>query len=441
MTAPAATHPGSADRSPRRPLGRPFAAQLGSTSLANLGDGVLVTLVPLVALGLTSSPFQISLLAAATWLPWLLLGITAGVVIDRVDRRRAQIGALLARAVLLAVAALVVATGHLTVPVLVALVLAHGVTEVLADLGASAILPDLVPSDRLAAANGRVLGAQQVANSFLGSPLAGALLVVGAGVGFGVAAALAALAALTLALGLRGRFGRASVPDGAATSATPTTSALAEVREGLAFLVRHRALRPLVLTAGVLNMASTGYFAVFVLWVVGPGSAVGLRESHYPLLLVTLATGAVLGSLLAERAERRFGAVRTMRTTLTATVVLMLVPLVWPAGPAIAVALFVMGLLTTAGNVISMSLRQRLVPRSMLGRVGGAGRTLAYGLMPVGALLGGTVAERWSLEATFVGAVVISLAACTYLAATVRPAGVARLLADAEQPAAAPVPR
>ncbi|PWD51705.1 MFS transporter [Serinibacter arcticus] len=450
--APPAT-PSTAPAAPEQPpapapLGRPFAAQLTSTGLANLGDGVLATLAPLVALGLTTSPTQIGLLTAATWLPWLLLGIAAGAIIDRVDRRRAQVVALAVRAALLGTAAALVAADALTMPLLVLVVLAYGATEVFADLGATAIVPDLVPTDRLSAANGRIVGVQQVANSFLGAPLAGALIVVGAGLGFGVSAALAALAAVTLAVGLRGSYRR--VADEATTRTTtrtttaiddaaPTRSAvrtgLTQVRDGLAFLVRHPVLRPLVITSGVLNMASTGYFAVFVLWAVGPTSAAGLTQSQYPLIMVGFAAGAVAGSLLAERVQRRFGEVPTILGTLTANVLLMAVPVLWPNGWVFAGTLAVLGLLNTIGNVVSMSLRQRLVPRHLLGRVGGAGRTLAFGLMPVGAVLGGVVAERWSLPTTFLGAVVVSLAACAYLALTVRPSTVAALLERAEAPA------
>ena len=184
----------------RQDLGRPFAAQLTSTGLANLGDGILGTLAPLVALSLTTSPLQISLLSAATWLPWLLFGLAAGVVIDRVDRRRAQVVALGVRAAVLATGAALGFTGALSMPLLVCLVLAYGATEVFADLGATSIVPDLVPPDRFSAANGRVIAVQQVANAFLGAPLAGVLVVFGAGIGFGTSAALAALAALVLSL-------------------------------------------------------------------------------------------------------------------------------------------------------------------------------------------------------------------------------------------------
>ncbi|MGC3995977.1 MAG: MFS transporter [Propionicimonas sp.] len=394
-----------------RGLGRPFAAQLASTGLANLGDGILGTLAPLLALSLTGSPLLISLLSAATWLPWLLFGIAAGVVIDRVDRRRAQVVALSARAAVLGLGGWLGASGGLTMTWLVLLVLAYGVTEVFADLGATSIVPDLVPADRLSAANGRVVGVQQVANSFLGAPLAGALVVLGAGVGFGTSAALAALAALVLAVGLRGRFrkDRGLLQDG-------RRGPLGEVREGLEFLFRHPALRPLVIAGSVLNFAFTGYFAVFVLWVVGPGSALGLTESQYPLLMLGFAAGAVLGSVLVEAVQRRVGELVTVNVSLFGSAALLLLPVVWPNPWVVGATLTVVGVVNTLGNVVTQSWRQRLVPGPLLGRVGGASRALGFGLMPLGALTGGLVAEQFGLAVTFVGAVLVCLLACGYLA-------------------------
>ncbi|HEX5336562.1 MAG TPA: MFS transporter [Propionicimonas sp.] len=414
-------------KEPRPGLGRPFAALLTSTGLANLGDGILGTLAPLVALSLTTSPLQISLLSAATWLPWLLFGIAAGVVIDRVDRRRAQVVALSVRAGVLATGAALGFTGALTMPLLVCLVLAYGATEVFADLGATSIVPDLVPPDRFSAANGRVIAVQQVANAVLGAPLAGVLVVLGAGIGFGTSAALAALAAVVLAVGLRGSF-RPRAVEGSAEST------LGQVREGLAFLVRHPVMRPLVISSSVLNLASTAYFAVFVLWAVGPGSAMRLTESQYPLVMLGFALGAVAGSFLADPVQRWLGVMPTILGTLVASVLLLLVPVLWPNGWAVAAAVTLVGITNTIGNVVSQSLRQRLVPGALLGRVGGASRTLGFGLMPVGALLGGLVAERAGLTATFLAAVGLSLVACVYLGVTVRPSDIRAAEANGVRP-------
>ena len=408
------TRPGQTK--PRRvQLGRPFGVQLASTGLANLGDGILGTLAPLLALSLTSSPMLISALTAATWLPWLLFGLVAGVIVDRVDRRRAQVAALLARAALLGSAAWLTLVGLLSIPLLIALLMLYGLTEVVADLGATAMVPDLVPPDRLPAANGRVIGVQQVANTFLGAPLVGVLIVLGAGLGFGVSAGLAALAGLLLLVGLKGDFRRAS---------SGPTRPWAQVREGLAFLVRHRVLRPLVITGSVLNLAASGYFAVFVLWVVGPKSAVGLTETQYPLVMLGLAVGAVAGSLVAAAFDKRFGTVRTMIGAFIASVLLMVAPVVWPTPVSLVLSCTLVGVTNTVGNVLSQSLRQRLVPGDLLGRIGGAGRTLSYGLMPLGALLAGALAEHAGLPVTFYAAVALSLLACGYLALRLRAADV-----------------
>ncbi len=408
------TRPGQTK--PRRvQLGRPFGVQLASTGLANLGDGILGTLAPLLALSLTSSPMLISALTAATWLPWLLFGLVAGVIVDRVDRRRAQVAALLARAALLGSAAWLTLVGLLSIPLLIALLMLYGLTEVVADLGATAMVPDLVPPDRLPAANGRVIGVQQVANTFLGAPLVGVLIVLGAGLGFGVSAGLAALAGLLLLVGLKGDFRRAS---------SGPTRPWAQVREGLAFLVRHRVLRPLVITGSVLNLAASGYFAVFVLWVVGPESAVGLTETQYPLVMLGLAVGAVAGSLVAAAFDKRFGTGRTMIGAFIASVLLMVAPVVWPTPVSLVLSCTLVGVTNTVGNVLSQSLRQRLVPGDLLGRIGGAGRTLSYGLMPLGALLAGALAEHAGLPVTFYAAVALSLLACGYLALRLRAADV-----------------
>lgn len=401
-----------------RGLGRPFRFQLTASGLANLGDGLLAVLVPLVTLQLTTSPTVLSLVAAATWLPWLLCGIPAGVLVDRMDRRTAQMIALSVRAVLLAGGATAALLGLLTVPLLVGLVLLYGITEVVTDLSASAIVPDLVGTDRLAAANGRIIGVQQVANNFLGAPLAGLLILAGAAAGLGVAAVLALVAALVL-LGVRGSFRpveQAAVP-GQKTD---------RVREGLRFLLHHRVLRPLTVSSALFNLASSAYFAVFVLWAVsGPDSGMHLTPSAYALLMVGFAAGAVAGSLLAERFRTIFGEVPAMVGTITINVCLLAVPVLWPNGWITAASLVVVGLLNTVGNVISQSLRQRLVPQRLLGRVTGAGRTLSYGSMPLGALLGGVVAQTWGLPTTFWGAIALSLLVCAYLASRVRPRDIA----------------
>ncbi|HYQ75383.1 MFS transporter [Cellulomonas sp.] len=433
-TAHAAPADAAPDAAPAA-LGPRFRALLASTTLANLADGVVQAAVPLLALTLTRSPGLIALVTAATWLPWLLLGLLGGVVVDRTDRRRVQVVALAARAALLVAAAVLVAAGGMSVPALVALVLLYGATDVLVDLAESALVPDLVPRSRLQAANGRVVAAQHVAGTFVGGPVGGLLVAVGAGWAFGLPAALAVLAALALLRGVPGRYRQARPADGDGPDARGLRGPLRDVAEGVGFLVRHPVLRPLLISGSLVNMCFTGYTAVLVLWVVGEGSRVGMPPAAYPLLGVALAVGAVAGSFAAEGAVRRVGEVRLLLGCWVAMAALLVVPVLAPHPLAIGGAFLAVGLTNSIANVLSQSMRQRLVAPSMLGRVGGAGRTLAYGLMPLGALLAGAAAERWGLAPVLLGATGLSLVALAPSLLRVRQRAV-----DAAEPAAPGAP-
>lgn len=410
---------GSATAPSRPPLGRRFAAHLTATGLANLGDGIVSTGAPLVALTLTRSPVQIGLLTAAAWLPWLLLGLVAGVLVDRHDRRDTRAVALGARAVLLGAGTVVAVSGRLTMTVLVLLVLAYGVTEVFADLAASSIVPDLVPASRLPEANGRTMAVEQVLNTFVGAPIAGGLLALGAGWVLGLPAGMAVAAVVVTLVGVRGRYRHA--PDPA------RSTGWAQVSDGVRFLAGHPVLRPIVLAGAVMNMATTAYFALFVLWAVGPGSALRLTSATYPLLTAVLAVGAVGGSVVAGQIAHRCGEVAAMIGSWALCGALLVVPVLLPHVAVTAAGILLLGAASTVGNVLSMSLRQRLVPAAMLGRVGGASRTLSFGLMPLGALLGGLAADRWGLAPVLLAAAGIALAATAYPATQVRQRTVAAL--------------
>lgn len=402
-TARARVLPGEAPA--KEPLGRRFHVHLGSVAIANLADGMVSAGAPLIAVGLTRSPAEISLLSVVFWLPWLLFGIVAGVVVDRTDRRLLRIVGMLVRAGVLSAMAAAAFSDRLTMPILVAGTALYGLTTVFVDLAGRAIVPQLAPRSRWSAANGRVMAAEQVTNTFVGGPVGGALLVLGAGWVMGVPAALSVLFVLLLVLGLRGDY----------TVARPEPrTPLKDVTEGLRFLTGHPVLRPLLVSGSLMNMANTAYFAVFVLWVVGEGSAVGLGPETYPLLLAVLAVGAVLGSVAVERIQRHVADVPLMLGCWGVNTGMLLLPVLFPSPVVIGAVMFVLGFTNTIGNILSLTLRQRLVPTGMLGRIGGASSTVGYGLMPLGALLGGLVGEAWGLPAVFVGATVLALLGLSY---------------------------
>src|SRR5918993_4304529 len=186
-------------------LGVAFWRLWTSSALSNLADGIVKVALPLVALRFTGSPTLIAGLAFAVTLPWLLVALPAGALADRVDRRRFMLGANTVRAALLALLTLSAVAGIGSIWLLYAVALGIGVAETIYDTAAQSILPQVVPRDRLARANGRLLAAELTANEFVGPPLGGLLVAAGVVAAFVAPAALwvAAVGALLL---LRGGF-------------------------------------------------------------------------------------------------------------------------------------------------------------------------------------------------------------------------------------------
>lgn len=389
-----------------------FRIHLGGVALTNLADGVIAGALPLIAVLLTRDPQLIGLLSGAMWMPWLIGALVIGVVVDRADRARLRVVALTARLVVLAIAGGLVFTGHLTIWVLIGLVVAYAVTEVFSDLAAAAMVPQLVPRSDLPRANSRVLGAERLMQAFVGGPLGGALFVFGAGWVFGVAAALVAATVLLLALGLRR-------PEGFRPARAAPSSFRSEIGEGLRIVLHHPVVRPLTVMSAVTNLANTAYFSVFVLWVVGPDSAVGLQPWQFPLLLAALSVGAVAASVLPSRWLLAPGEMRMMMGCWIVNTALLLVPWLIPQVWAITTAFLAIGATNMVGNTLSASIRQRVVAHGALGRVGGAARTLGYGTMAVAGPMGGFIAAQWGIPVLFASMTALAMAGTLWAAVRV----------------------
>ncbi|MEV0228699.1 MFS transporter [Nonomuraea sp. NPDC050786] len=382
-------------------MGRSFGFLWSSTALSNLADGVLKVGAPLLAVSMTRSPTLVSLVGAAATAPWLLFALHAGAIADRSDRRRIMVLANAARTAILALAGLLALLGLLDLWLLLAAVLVAGVAEVFADTSAQAILPMTVPQDHLTRANGRVSSAQMIGNDFVGAPLAGLLVVVLPAALFGAPALLYGAAGLLL-LVMRGTY---RLP----ADAGERRPLRRDIGEAQRYLWSHRVLRSLAVTAGMLNLANAAYFAVFVLWAVGDGSRIGLEPRGYGLMMTAFAAGAVLGSLLSGRAAAIFGEVRTLVGSWLISSLLLLVPVVVPTPWTLYPTAVLWGVVGAAANVLVISTRQRLIPAELLGRVNSAYRLVGMAGMPLGAALGGVVAEFAGLGAVLVGAAGVCL--------------------------------
>ena len=362
-----------------------------SSGAANLADGIFWIAFPLFAIQLTTSPVLIAGVTVVGRLPWLLFVLVAGALADRLDRRRTMVAVAVMRTAIAGGLAVGIVAGVVNLPILYLTVFVLGVGETLFDTAAQSIMPSIVERDQLSKANGRLYALELTMNQFVGPPLGGLLAGIAIALAFVGSALAFVIGAVALYL-LAGNF-----------HPSPTardTSILEDIREGLAYLRRHVVLRTLAIMVGAMNLASAAMFAIFVLYVVAPGP-MGLNGVQYGLLMTTMAIGSVIGSLLADRVERRIGRASLLAVAVIVSAAMMVVPGL-TANPFLVGASFaVWGALVVMWNVVTVTLRQRIVPDRLLGRINANYRLLAWGTQPLGALLGGIVAELVSLQAVF----------------------------------------
>ena len=375
----------------RSRLGGNFARLWTAGAISNLGDGVVLAALPLLAASISHSPTTVALVATAGALPWLLFSLVGGAIADRTDRRRTMSIVDTFRFAAMALLGFALVTDVESIPLLVIVSFSLGMAETVFDNASQAILPSLVADDELQTANGRLEGAQIVANQFVGPPLGAFLFGVAVAAPFFLDAVSFAAAA-ALVLGLRGSF-RPSRDE----TVRPTVRA--DIAEGLRWLFRHRILRSLALALGVMNLVGMAAMTILVLYAK---DVLHLTDTQFGLLLTAEAAGAVLGSSMASRIAKRLGDGTTLSLAVVVAAASMLVPGFWAQPVAVAASLAVGGFAGLVWNILTVSMRQSLVPDELLGRVNSAYRMLGWGTMPIGAISGGLIASAFGLRAPFV---------------------------------------
>lgn len=383
------------------PLGSRYWKLWTSSALSNLADGVMKVALPLVAIRYTDSPALIAGLTFAFTLPWLVFALLAGALADRYDRRRLMLVANTARAAFLASLTIATVAGAGSIWLLYAAAVCIGVAETVYDTSSQSILPQLVDKRALSRANGRLYAAELTTNQFVGPPLGGFLVAAGIGLAFGTPVLLW-VGAIGMLLLVRGSY---------ATDHPRTTTIRTDIAEGLRFLRGSTLLRTLAIMVGGFNFASSAVFTVLVLYAVGPASAMKLTDPGYGLLLTASALGSVLGTFLAEPAERLLGRSRALTLTVLGSLLTVATPAFTTNPYVIGAGFFVGGITVSVWNVITVSLRQRVTPHRLLGRLNSAYRLLAWGTMPLGAAAGGIIAQLFGIPAVFLtmGVIVLSL--------------------------------
>lgn len=357
---------------------RDFRLFIGSSAFAQLAYGINAVAFPWLATLLTRDPVLIGMVVMAPILPWLFFALPAGVLTDRLDHRQAIIWTNLIRSVLILgsfVLALTATPGIGAVWVLAALAFAQGTVEVLRDNTSQTILPQVVDKPQLEAANAVLMTSENLMSQFMGPPLAGAMIALSIALPFGVeAGALVGSAAMVALMATR------------AAERPMRQPFLHAMREGLAWLWGHLAMRRLGLVLGAYNFLFQLIWSVMVLYAQ---DILRLGSFGYGVLLSALALGGLVGGIVAPWILRRLGVRRGLLMSVAgfclSTAVLVFTDNPWIAGAA----LFGDAFTSMTWNVATVTYRQRHIPAPLLGRVNAAYRFLGNAPRPIAPLLGG----------------------------------------------------
>jgi MFS family permease len=367
-----------------------FRRLFAASATSNLADGIGRTALPLLAAAHTRSPLLISGLVTFAFLPWLLFALPSGALVDRVDRRHAMASANAVRALSAATLAVFVLTHSLGIAVLYAVAFALGVAETVYDSAVRAILPQVVDGAQLDRANSALTVEETLGQTFLGAPVGSLIFAAAAAAPFLLNAGGFGLAAV-LVLGLRGTF--------RPTRSGARTSMRHDMRDGVRWLASHRLLRGLTLVSAATALVQSMTTGVLVLYVL---EVLRLPPGDFGWFMVASGVGALLGGVVTPRFADRFG----RAVALTAGAVISAVPVLLMGFTHNGVAAAGLAAVSSSGvmvwNVLTMSLRQALIPAELFGRVQGAYRTLVYGAIPIGSILGGLVARAFGLSTVFV---------------------------------------
>ncbi|HET7481610.1 MAG TPA: MFS transporter [Actinomycetota bacterium] len=361
-----------------------------ASAISNLGDGVRWTALPLLAASLTHDPARVAAIDFSASLPWFLFALPAGALVDRLDRRRVMVVSNVVRAAAMSLLAFFVLRELAPLFLLYAIAFCLGCAETMFDNAAQALMPRLVERAHLEKANGRLYAAELIANQFVGPPLGGFLFAIAMAVPFLLDAASFAIAA-GLIVSLVGAFRVADRPDA-------VTKLRHDIGEGLRWLWAHRLLRTLAAFLGIQNMMSTACFSIFVLVSI---EILGLSDAGYGLLLTSLAIGSFVGSVTVSPLSRKVGSGTTLFICLAVSAAAYLVVALSSNPVVTGIGIGVLGWPIVAWNVITVSLRQSIIPDRLLGRVNSVYRLMGWGTMPLGAALGGLLGRTLGLRSPF----------------------------------------
>jgi MFS family permease len=382
-------------------LGASYWKLWSATATSNLGDGIVAVAYPWLASAVTRSPLLIALSVVVSRLPWLVFTLFAGVITDRFNRKRIIVSMDICRGLLtLVVGAFVylereslpslnelasitdLETNYTLYSVILITAFLFGLAEVLRDNTAQTLMPAIVEEKDLEKANGRMWSAESLTNSFIGPPLGSLIISVAIFLPFFVDAATFFVAAALIA------SMKPTVKSFKPEAKSGPINFRAEIKEGFMWLWRHELLRPMAIVLGLLNGIAALSGAIFILFAQ---EVLETTVFIFAILGTAAALGGILGGLLGPKVSEKIGRGRSLALALFVmplmTLMVGFTSLWYLAWIFIAIETFT----AVLWNVVTVSLRQSLIPSHLLGRVNSVYRFFAWGTIPIGTLLGGTL--------------------------------------------------
>lgn len=404
----------------RGSLGPHFRAFWIATAVSNLGDGIRLTALPLLAAAITRDPQLIAGVSLVIWLPWLVFGLPGGAIVDRVDRKGLIRNIQFARAAIMAALALLVWQGAASLPLIYVTAFLIGTGEVFVDSAGQTVVPALVARDRLEDGYGRMFAADMGGNELVGPPLGGLLFSIKRAVPFVCDSISYVIAGLLIH----------KLPDDLLRrSERPTTTVRTDVLEGLKWLWANPIMRAITVSVTFLNFMNTVVYSIFVLFAL---EVLHTDALGFGLIMSAGGLGGLVGTQIAGPIADKLGRSTVIWGATIGTGVCDL--LIGSASHPIVAGFFQFLLLMviTLWVIVARALRATLVPDRLLGRVVTSGRLLGFGVIPLGAATGGWLADAFGLRTPFVVAGVATIAVGIATIPFVTERGIAEARAEAE---------
>ena len=369
------------------PLGHDFSRIWSASLITNLVDGVLRLAAPLLAVSLTEDPILIGALSALGLLPWLFFAIPIGAIVDRVDRRKALVLGNLLRALIAFFIAFAVLQGFINIWLLLISVFFFGICEVLVDTTSQSVLPQILDKSNYERGNSRLQISEVIVSQFAGAPLSGFLYAVSIALpfyfsttGFILAGLLILLFPFEREINARkeGEVGQAKL------------GLKGDIKFALNYLYQDKQIFSIVVITTSLGFFYSLSNAIAPLFIL---KELSVSPAMFGVVLAIGGIGALIGSIAAPMASKYLGRGRALAINVFLASLLVIFIGLSPNAYFFVVVSVLIGFTISVWNILLMSLYQSLIPPELYGRIHGARRTIVWGLMPIGSLLGGVIAR------------------------------------------------